>query len=173
MWDVKVQQLRLQASVDAPVNRAEDRCEPGAGRTPPGASVGKWASHGPGSRHPRRCPVWGGGVWWRRGALSGRDCKEGGLCPGGPCFLHPVLFRKRFLGTERGCRAHVCPASPLCVLQAHQAALSHPSGEARNGASLLCTKASPPQVRISCNSRASQQTLSLMEMLLQNPKSCL
>lgn len=77
MRDVKVQRLSLQASVDAAVNRAQDRCEPDAARSIRGET---WppVAHTcavPGAARPGEA-AFGTPVC---GASFGRDCEEGGL----------------------------------------------------------------------------------------------
>lgn len=135
MLDVKVQQLSLQASVDAPVNRVRDRCEPAASSRSIRRESGLPALHNCSwlPQGPFGTPACG--------ASPRRSCEEGRLCPTWPCLLHPVLFAGRRQRSERCCRGCTCPASPL----------SHAipaSCEAFNGVQLQCTKACPCLVRI-------------------------
>lgn len=139
--DVKVQWLWLQASVDTPVNRARDRCEPGAGSIR--KETGLAALHGPvpAPEARRGSPAWGGGIWYPslwgiawKGSQGGRAVH--------PCFLHPVLFRKRFPSTKRGCRGRTCPASPHVSCKPTE--LHHPIPPVKHLMERNCNAQKPP-----------------------------
>lgn len=166
MRDVKVQWLSLQASVDMPVNRACHRCEPGA-------------------RGIRREHLWGDGPFhlaWPMFILSQA------LPSLGSWSLVPQPVGHRLEGTvrRRGC---ALLTHAFCVLYSLERDFheprelqrlyvsckptelsSCPSYETFNGAKLQNKKALSCLVRLWCNCRASQQTFSLVEMLLQNSK---
>lgn len=107
MLDVKVQQLSLQASVDAPVNRVRDRCEPAASSRSIRRESGLPALHNCSwlPQGPFGTPACG--------ASPRRSCEEGRQCRTWPYLLHPVLFAGRRQRSERCCRGCTCPASPL------------------------------------------------------------
>ena len=127
MRDVKVQRLSLQASVDVPVNRAHDRCEPGTGSVrqehPQGERPLRLAQPTLALSQVlpslgRRCLVPQPVGHLLEGIARREDC-----APLAHAFSIPCSSERDFCEPSeaaeavRVLQAHTCPASPLsCVV---------------------------------------------------------